>query len=95
MASYEYLRGLVTVACLAAFVTPGQAIDSTGAAGAPRTTDIPVTAVAGESWLNHLHRSFGDTSMGKTGHLGPPQVKPGKKPQAGEQQYRSSSFLHR
>jgi mono/diheme cytochrome c family protein len=40
--------------------------------------DIPVTAVAGESWLNHLHRSFNDTSMGKTGRLGPPA------PMAGE-----------
>ena len=31
-----------------------------------------VTAVAGESWLSHLHRSFAETSMGKTGRLGPP-----------------------
>ena len=31
-----------------------------------------VTAVAGESWLNHLHRSLEDTSMGKTGRLGLP-----------------------
>ena len=31
----------------------------------------PITPVAGESWLVHLNRSFGDTSMGKTGHLGP------------------------
>jgi len=30
-----------------------------------------VTAVAGESWLSHLHRAFDDTSMGKTGRLGP------------------------
>ena len=30
-----------------------------------------VTAVAGESWLVHLNRTFGDTSMGKTGRLGP------------------------
>jgi len=27
--------------------------------------------VAGESWLNHLQRSFDETSMGKTGQLGP------------------------
>jgi mono/diheme cytochrome c family protein len=27
--------------------------------------------VSGESWLAHLNRSFGDTSMGKTGQLGP------------------------
>src|SRR5215475_7688232 len=43
-------------------------------AGAPdtRADAQPVTTVTGESWLNHLHRSFGDTSMGKTGRLGPP-----------------------
>jgi hypothetical protein len=33
--------------------------------------DSRVTPVTGESWLIHLHRSFGDTSMGKTGRLGP------------------------
>jgi mono/diheme cytochrome c family protein len=32
------------------------------------------TAVAGESWLNHLHRAFDETSMGKTGRLGPPSA---------------------
>ena len=30
-----------------------------------------VTDVEGESWLNHLARSFNETSMGKTGRLGP------------------------
>jgi len=30
-----------------------------------------VTEVEGESWLNHLARSFNETSMGKTGRLGP------------------------
>jgi len=30
-----------------------------------------VTPVAGESWLSHLHRTFDETSMGKTGRLGP------------------------
>ena len=34
-------------------------------------SDSQVTPVTGESWLIHLHRSFGDTSMGKTGRLGP------------------------
>ncbi len=33
---------------------------------------VKVTAVEGESWLNHLSRSFNETSMGKTGRLGPP-----------------------
>ena len=31
-----------------------------------------ITAVAGESWLNHLHRTFDESSMGRTGRLGPP-----------------------
>src|ERR1700739_408409 len=30
-----------------------------------------VSAVEGGSWLSHLHRSFAETSMGKTGRLGP------------------------
>jgi mono/diheme cytochrome c family protein len=33
-----------------------------------------VTAVAGESWLSHLHRTFDETSMGKTGRLGPAEL---------------------
>ena len=40
-----------------------------GQSGSPR--DVEVTSVAGESWLNHLHRTFEETSMGKTGRLGP------------------------
>jgi mono/diheme cytochrome c family protein len=38
------------------------------------TKDVPVTGVAGESWLNHLHRALDETSMGKTGRLGPPTL---------------------
>jgi mono/diheme cytochrome c family protein len=45
-----------------------------------RTSDIAVTAVEGESWLNHLHRKFDETSMGKTGRLGPPATMPGEGP---------------
>ncbi len=33
--------------------------------------EVSVTGVAGRSWLDHLNRSFQETSMGKTGHLGP------------------------
>jgi mono/diheme cytochrome c family protein len=33
--------------------------------------DPAVTPTQGESWLSHLHRNFDDTSMGKTGQLGP------------------------
>lgn len=36
------------------------------------TKDVQVTGVAGESWLSHIHRTFEETSMGKTGRLGPP-----------------------
>ena len=35
-----------------------------------------VTAVTGESWLSHLHRTFDETSMGKTGRLGPAELEP-------------------
>jgi hypothetical protein len=37
-----------------------------------RVKAVQVTPVAGESWLNHLHRPLEETSMGKTGRLGPP-----------------------
>jgi mono/diheme cytochrome c family protein len=37
----------------------------------PGTKAGTVTAVAGESWLSHLHRSFDATSMGKTWDVGP------------------------
>jgi mono/diheme cytochrome c family protein len=36
------------------------------------TNDVAVTTVEGESWLKHLHRSFNETSMGKTWELAPP-----------------------
>ena len=35
-----------------------------------------VTSVSGQSWLAHLGRSFDETSMGKTGRLGPPSAMP-------------------
>ena len=50
-----------------------QAHAATAKASAP-SGDTHVTAVTGESWLTHLNRSFGDTSMGKTGRLGPGPV---------------------
>jgi mono/diheme cytochrome c family protein len=37
-----------------------------------------VTSVTGESWLVHLNRPFSESSMGKTGHLGPPPPRPGE-----------------
>ena len=44
--------------------------------------DTVVTAVSGDSWLEHIHRSFGDTSMGKTGRLGPPAGEEASQPLA-------------
>jgi len=46
------------------------AISALGQTAATRAVDV--TPVAGESWLTHLHRNFEETSMGKTGRLGPP-----------------------
>src|ERR1039457_2245362 len=48
------------------------------AAGSLPAQNVPVTAVGGESWLNHLQRPFNETSMGKTGRLGPPPANPGE-----------------
>jgi mono/diheme cytochrome c family protein len=35
------------------------------------TSKDTITAVEGESWIRHLHKSFEGTSMGKTWNLGP------------------------
>jgi mono/diheme cytochrome c family protein len=40
--------------------------------------DTVVTPVTGESWLKHLHKTFGETSMGKTVDLGPVPPKAGE-----------------
>lgn len=40
--------------------------------------EVSVTGVAGRSWLNQLNRTFDETSMGKTGHLGPAAPLPGE-----------------
>ena len=37
-------------------------------------TQAPVTPVSGESWLSHLNRPLEQTSMGKTGRLGPATI---------------------
>jgi mono/diheme cytochrome c family protein len=60
---------------------PSPAARASLAAGA---NDHPVTAVTGESWINHLNRQLGNTSMGKTGRLGPPPPAPGDGPPRGE-----------
>ena len=59
----------VVVVCVLAISVMGQ---TTG------TKAGEVTRVAGESWLNHLHRNFEETSMGKTGRLGPPSSTAGE-----------------
>src|ERR1700687_646945 len=42
------------------------------------TRDATVTPVAGASCLRHLHRSFDETSMGRTWDLGPAPPMPGE-----------------
>ena len=60
------------ITLVAVFVLASSLLGQTGAG------DISVTAVKGESWIRHLHRSFGETSMGKTWSLGPAPPEPGK-----------------
>jgi mono/diheme cytochrome c family protein len=43
------------------------------------TKELPITPVQGESWLNHLHRPFNESSMGRTWQLGPAPPAPGQK----------------
>ncbi len=60
---------------LASFVMMTNAAVALPRASEPaKTTNLRPTAVSGESWLQHLGRSFDETSMGKTGRLGPPRV---------------------
>lgn len=47
------------------------AISALGQSSGAKT--VQATPVVGESWLKHLHRTFEETSMGKTGRLGPPR----------------------
>lgn len=65
----RYLKALLVVALLAPSFLAGQAVS---------TKDTEVTAVRGGSWLNHLHRHFNDSSMGRTWELGPPPAMPGQ-----------------
>ncbi|MGB8011269.1 MAG: c-type cytochrome [Terriglobales bacterium] len=58
---------------MAGFVFESSSRGETAASG-NRSVDSEPTAVAGESWLRHLHRTFDDTGMGKTGQLGPPSA---------------------
>lgn len=64
-----YIQFVVAVMCL---LVGNEQIRAAGPQQNTHTPDLQPTPVAGESWLDHLHRSFGDTNMGKTGRLGPP-----------------------
>ena len=71
----------VVTGAVALFVTAGFVFESSalGEMVADRnygSENSGPTAVVGESWLNHLHRTFDETSMGKTGRLGPPSATP-------------------
>jgi mono/diheme cytochrome c family protein len=64
-----HLKSLVIVFTLGSSLLFGQTVG---------TKDASVTAVEGESWVKHLHRSFNDSGMGKTWDLGPPPLMPGE-----------------
>ena len=66
---------------VAFFVTASVVLESsslgrTVAGGNYESTSSVPTSVSGQSWLTHLGRSFDETSMGKTGQLGPPTATP-------------------
>src|ERR1700730_4733779 len=63
------LKRLLVIFILASSLLSGQTVG---------TKDVSVTAIEGESWLKHLHRSFNGSSMGRTWDLGPPPSMPGE-----------------
>jgi mono/diheme cytochrome c family protein len=65
----RHLKGLLVAFMLGSSLLSAQTLG---------TKDVSVTTVQGESWLKHLHRSFNDSSMGKTWDLGPPPPMPGE-----------------
>jgi mono/diheme cytochrome c family protein len=65
----RHLKGLLVAFMLGSSLLSAQTLG---------TKDVSVTSVQGESWLKHLHRSFNDSSMGKTWDLGPPPPMPGE-----------------
>lgn len=70
---------LLAVVWAVFFVTAGfesPSLGETVESGNHASRNSEPTAVAGESWLNHLQRTFDETSMGKTGRLGPPSAMP-------------------
>ena len=69
---HKLLRALAAGVFLAGCLLPAQ--------------NLAVTGVQGESWLNHLAKNFDETSMGKTGRLGPAEAMPGDDTLRGESQ---------
>lgn len=72
----------LSIECAAAFLLAGGLVLGTARAAAQpaKAGDLQPTPVAGESWLQHLTRSFDETSMGKTGRLGPPELNADEEP---------------
>lgn len=70
MATLAFMAGQCALAQTNSSSTPPQR--------AAERQNVAVSAVSGESWLAHLNRSFNETSMGKTGRLGPPPPEPGE-----------------
>jgi Cytochrome C oxidase, cbb3-type, subunit III len=64
--------------CVYLIILLGTIVFASTLQGQKGTGDISVTAVTGESWIRHLHKSFGDTSMGRTWNLGPAPADPAK-----------------
>ncbi len=71
-----HLRLLAVTLCLLASLSP----QASAGNASHRMSDVSATPVSGESWINHLHRPFGVTSMGKTGRLGPAALADGAMP---------------
>jgi mono/diheme cytochrome c family protein len=70
----------IAFVAVAGFVFESSSLGETNERGDYGDGQPGPTAVAGESWLSHLHRSFDETSMGKTGRLGPPPAAPEAEP---------------
>ena len=71
---YKSHRYLVAMALLGSGVLWAQVA---GPGTSARSSDVAITAVSGESWLTHLNRSFNDSSMGRTGRIGPASAEGG------------------
>jgi len=57
--------------------------------------DVAVTAVAGESWIRHLHTTFNDTRMGRTWNLGPAPASAGNQAAASQLKLSPGYTAHR